>query len=275
MQLLTAPELRDIASQIRAAQRDVRQIEPITSRLPKFDLHSAYAVAQLIHDDRVASGAVPVGRKIGFTNADMWDLCGVREPIWAYVYDRTVTPLASLGGVCSLGQFAEPMIEPEIVFHLRSAPPVGAEPGELLACVDWVAHAFEIVHSNFPGWKFKAADAVADSSLHGTLLLGEPVAIEQLAPDPVAALESFSVALSCNGDVLEVGRGANVLGSPLRALAHLVAVLSKQPEWLPLQANEIVTTGTITTARRVRPGESWHAKLQGIALPDMAVKFVS
>lgn len=272
--MLTAPELRDIALQIRAAQLEVRQIEPFTSRIPEFDLPSAYAVAQLNHEVRMSEGAVPVGRKIGFTNSDMWAVYGVEAPIWAYVYDQTVMRLAMTGGTCSVGQFAEPMIEPEIVFHFRSAPPVGADLPTLLASIDWVAHAFEIVQSHYPNWKFQAADTVADCSLHGTLLLGEPVPIDQLASDPVSALKTFSVVLSRNGEVREVGKGANVLGSPLIALAHLIAVLSKHPECLPLQANEIVTTGTITIAHAVRPGESWQTKLQGIALPNLAVEFV-
>lgn len=272
--MLAAPELQDIATQIRAAQLEVQQIEPFTSHIPAFDLPSAYAVARLIHDARLSEGAVPVGRKIGFTNPDMWAIYGVQEPIWAYVYDQTVTLLGDDRSICSIGQYTEPMIEPEIVFHFRSAPPVGADLSALLASIDWVAHAFEIVQSHYPGWKFRAADTVADCSLHGTLLLGKPVPIDQLASDPLGALESFSVALSRNGEVLEVGKGANVLGSPLIALAHLIATLSRQPECLPLQANEIVTTGTITTAQAVRPGELWQTKLQGIGLPNLAVEFV-
>jgi hypothetical protein len=39
-----------------------------------------------------------------------------------------------------------------------------------------------------------------------------------------------------------------VLGSPLAAIAHLIAVLGKQAKYMPLQANEMVTTGTITSA---------------------------
>ena len=272
--MLTATEFQEIALQIRAAQLEVRQIEPFASRIPACDLPTAYVVAQLNHDIRLLEGAVPVGRKIGFTNSNMWAIYGVSEPIWAYVYDQTVTRLRITGDTCSIGRFVEPKIEPEIVFHFRTAPPVGADLPALLASIDWVAHAFEIVQSHYPGWRFQAADAVADCSLHGTLLLGEPVPIDQLASDPVAALESFAVALSCNGKVREVGRGANVLGNPLMALSHLIEVLSKQPECLPLQADEIVTTGTITTAQAVRPGESWQTRLQGIALPELAVEFV-
>lgn len=272
--MLTTRELHEIALQIQAAQLEVRQIEPFSARIPAFDLPSAYAVAQLLHDARVSDGAVPIGRKIGFTNPDMWGIYGVQEPIWGYVYDQTVTSLAMAGGTCSLGQFAEPKIEPEIVFHFRSAPPVGADLPGLLASIDWVAHAFEIVQSHFPGWRFQAADTVADCSLHGTLLLGEPVLIDQFAFDPIAALESLSVSLSREGEVLEVGKGANVLGSPLIALSDLSAVLSKHSECMRLQADEIVTTGTITRAYTVWPGEVWQTKLHGIPLPNLAVEFV-
>lgn len=272
--MLTTPELQDIALRIREAQIEVQQIEPITSRIPQFDLSSAYAVAQLLHEARVSEGAVPLGRKIGFTNSDMWAIYGVREPIWAYVYDKTVMRLAMNNGICRISDFAEPKIEPEIVFHFHSAPPVGTDLQTLVACIDWVAHAFEIVQSHFPGWRFKAADTVADCSLHGTLLLGEAVPFDQLAPDPISALESFSVSLFRNGGLQEIGHGANVLGSPLIALTHLISVLSKQPDYLPLQANEIVTTGTITTAQTIRVGDLWQTKLQGIALPDLAVEFV-
>jgi 2-oxo-3-hexenedioate decarboxylase len=273
--MLHPSELRQVAARIRAAQAGVRQIEPFSSRYPAFDLESAYAVAQTVHADRVAEGAVPVGRKIGFTNAAMWELYGVREPIWGHVYDHTVRHLDQNAGTCGLGAFTEPRIEPEIAFHFHSPPPAGADARALLACIDWFAHAFEIVQSHFPGWRFRAADAVADGSLHGILLLGEAVPVERLGAEPEAALEAFSVELWCNGEVIECGRGANVLGSPLRALAHLVAVLSSQPESLPLQAGEIVTTGTITTARSVQPGERWHTSLDGIASPGLAVEFVA
>ena len=42
--------------------------------------------------------------------------------------------------------------------------------------------------------------------------------------------ETFSVALSCDGSCRERGKGFNVLGSPLAAISHLLAVLAKQPQ---------------------------------------------
>jgi 2-keto-4-pentenoate hydratase len=69
-------------------------------------------------------------------------------------------------------------------------------------------------------------------------------------------------------------RGTNVLGSPLAAIMHLIDVLAKQPKYMPLQANEIVTTGTITTALSVQVGETWRTELEGIALPGLYVEFM-
>ena len=266
-------DLSTLASQMQAAQDNVRQIEPFTSQFSDFDVPSAYAVADLIHRARVRQGAAPVGRKIGFTNPDMWALYGVQEPNWAYVYDTTVVHLGSELKSCSLGKFIEPKIEPEIIFHLHRAPPPGGDLASILECIDWVAHGFEIVQSHFPGWKFRAPDTTADCALHGTLLVGEPQPVARLGLNIITALERFSLNLLCDGMLREVGSGANVLGSPLLAIAHLISVLAKQPEYMPLQANELVTTGTITTAQPVHAGETWRTEVQGIALPGVSIAF--
>jgi 2-oxo-3-hexenedioate decarboxylase len=269
------PDIRSIAGRMMAARREVRQIEPFTTQEPGFDLEAAYAVAKLIHEGRVSEGAVSVGRKIGFTNPDMWARFGVTAPIWAHMYDATVETLAGQQATCSLGRFAEPRIEPEIVFHFRFAPPAGGDLAALLASVDWVAHGFEVVQSHFPGWHFKAADTVADGSLHARLLIGKRVPVAGLGDDPVAGLESFLLSLYHGGELVETGRGSHVLGHPLAAVAHLIDVLARQPGEPPLAAGEIVTTGTITTAQTIRPGEVWRTEIAGIALPGLTVEFAA
>jgi 2-keto-4-pentenoate hydratase len=264
-----------LALEMKTAQDAVRQIEPFTSRLTTFDLATAYEVQHWIHRARIAEGARPVGRKIGFTNPDMWARYHVKEPIWAHVYDTTVVQLQGTQAACSLGRFAEPKIEPEIVLHFRKALPAGTGLAGVLDAVDWVAHGFEIVQSHFPGWKFRAPDTVADGSLHGRLFVGPPQPMASLGDDPMATLAAFSLSLSCDGRPIATGVGANVLGSPLAAIAHLVSVLARQPHGQPLQAGEIVTTGTITTAQSVRPGEVWRSEIQGAALPGLEIAFAA
>ena len=175
-------KLHPIAQEVKAAQDQCRQIEPFTSRLRDFGNAEAYAVAKMIHEMRMNEGAIPVGRKIGFTNPEMWSIYGVREPIWAYIYDKTVMRLTGVHAQCCIGQFAEPKIEPKVVMHFRCSPPVSIEPAEILGCIDWIAHGIEIVQSHFPGWKFEAADTIADWGLHATLIVGEPQEVSRLGP---------------------------------------------------------------------------------------------
>ncbi len=69
-------KLEAMAREIAAAQREVRQIAPFTTRYAQFDNHAAYQVARQLHERRIEDGWVATGRKIGFTNPDMWALYG-------------------------------------------------------------------------------------------------------------------------------------------------------------------------------------------------------
>ncbi|HEX7043469.1 MAG TPA: fumarylacetoacetate hydrolase family protein [Burkholderiales bacterium] len=266
-------DLEALAQEMKAAQDNARSVEPITTRFGDFDLPAAYEVARRVHEARLAAGFVPVGRKIGFTNAKIWPAVGLDRPVWAYLYDRNVVHCPDNRATCRIGRFVEPKVEPEIVVRFRSAPPTPDDVAAIIDCIDWVAHGFEIVQSRYPGWKFKVADAVADQVLHAALLVGEPREPRRLGPDLARTMEQFSITLRRNGEVRETGNGASVLGSPLHALAHLIAVLASQPRPAPIQAGELVTTGTLTAAPPISVGETWSTELEGIELPGMTVKF--
>ena len=87
------------------------------------------------------------------------------------------------------------------------------------------------------------------------------------------ALAAVEVELHRDGQLVEVGRGANALGSPLAALAHLVEVLAQQPSLPALRAGEIVTTGTLTAAYPVRAGEAWTLRPRHPALMPITLRF--
>lgn len=272
----TTAELQAIAHQVKTAQDQSLFLTQITSQHTGFDAGQAYAVANMVHAMRLAEGARAVGRKIGFTNPAMWPQYGVSSPVWAYLYDTTVTYLpdtSSTPATCSLRGFVQPKIEPEVIFHFHSAPPPGGDITAVLACIDWVAHGFEMVQSHYPGWKFQAPDAIADWGMHGRLLVGKPQAVDTLGADLQEALAAFTLALSCDGQLIETGQGANVLGNPLAAVAHLMQVLASQLPHQPLQAGEIVTTGTVTSAYAVQAGQTWQTALEGIDLPGLSVAF--
>jgi 2-oxo-3-hexenedioate decarboxylase len=55
----------------------------------------------------------------------------------------------------------------------------------------------------------------------------------------------------------------------LLVAAHLVHLLQSQQQFAPLQAGELVTTGTLTSALPIRAGETWTTELTGIELPGL------
>jgi len=254
-----------------ALDRNV-QIRPFTDRFPDFDNAAAYKVNAEIFRRRVARGEKPIGRKIGFTNQTIWPEYGVYEPMWAHVYDTTVTFFDGNAGTQAIGHLAEPRIEPEILLHFKSAPAGARTEGEILECIDWIAHSIEIVQSHFPGWKFKAADTAAAFGLHGALMVGPQRPVAEFA-DLVQKLRTFTIALSRDGEVRARGGGANVLDSPLLAFAHLQSLLEGLPEFEPVQPGEIVSTGTLTAALPVQAGETWSTEFSGLELDGLRVQF--
>jgi 2-keto-4-pentenoate hydratase len=254
---------------IEAAARH-RSVTPFSRSVPGFDVTRAYAVSAALHRERLARGERPLGRKIGFTNRTIWDEYGVYEPIWGYVYDTTVHFAEAPQATLEVGHLAEPRIEPEIVLHFRAAPPATRGESELLASIDWIAHGFEIVQSPFPDWKFEVADTVAVNGLHGALVVGPRIPVATIA-DCVRKLREFTITLARDELVRAEGGGANVLDSPLLALAHLIEVLRTLPQFPPVAAGEVVTTGTLTAALPVRAGETWRTALAGIELPGLSL----
>ena len=146
-----------IAAEIFAAIGGGRQIAPFSSRPGELTLDDAYQVTAGLETKRRARGETAVGRKIGFTNRTIWTEYGVSAPNWGYVTDRSVHALDATARL-ALAPFAEPRIEPEIVFGLARAPAPDMDEVALSGCIDWLAHGYEIVQSIFPQWKFTLAE---------------------------------------------------------------------------------------------------------------------
>jgi 2-keto-4-pentenoate hydratase len=241
----------DLAAELIELHETPREVPPFSERHPGLTPESGYAAAQRLHAHRLAQGWKPVGRKIGFTNRTLWQRYGVHEPMWGWVYDRTLIEARNNTASVALKGLTQPRIEPEIAFKLKSAP------GKNLAdCIEWMAHAVEIVQCHHPQWKVTIADCTADNGLHGRLIVGSPMPLS----DNLAQVE----ARLFKGDrLVDKGIGANVLGGPLLSLAHLVELLKNRLD-APLRAGEIITTGVLTDAHPVAPGETWRTELTGL-----------
>jgi 2-oxo-3-hexenedioate decarboxylase len=263
-------EADTLAASICAASDHRTSISPITDSNPAFGLAEAYAVSARVRARRMARGERPVGWKIGFTNASIWQNFGIHAPIWAPMYDATVASIdAAADPHFSIAALLEPRIEPEIGLRLSRIPNAGMEEDELMSCVDAVTHGFEIVQSIYPEWRTKAPDAVAGFGMHGAYRHGPLVPVRPTEQaDWLQALKTFSVTLFRNGGEMDRGVGSNVLGGPLLALRHFVRDLVNYPGHA-LRAGDLVTTGTLTRAFPVAAGETWSTEISGVSLPPL------
>ena len=269
----TTQRIDEIATEALTALGTGRQVTPFSSRYPGFALADAYDVAARIRDLRATRGETAIGRKIGFTNRAVWGGYGISGPIWNFGFDCTVHDLTAVGETFPLTGLAEPRIEPEIILHVASAPRPDMSDDELLSCIDWVAHGFEVVHSIFPNWTFTAADAVAAYGVHGGLLIGDRHPISGHRSRWAKALSNFSVELLQGDGVRARGHARDVLGGPVQALRFLIQELARYPERDPLAPGEIVTTGTLTEAMPAIPGDTWCTVLSGIEIDGLRLRF--
>ena len=262
------PDAPGLAAALLEAYDSGRPLAPLSGRIHGFDAATAGRVGHEITARRTARGERRVGRKIGFTNRSIWPIYGVTGPIWGPVWNTTLFELSD--APVTLPNLPEPRLEPEIILGLKSAPSAGMTPDDLAHCIDWVSHGFEIVFSPFPGWKFDVTDCQAGFGLHGALFTGPRL---PLTPERAAALPNLSITLDDPGGKCLTGHGADVLDGPLHALAHLLDTLATDPQATPLSAGEIITTGTLTDAVPLSPGDTWETRLDGIDLPGAKITF--
>ena len=268
-----ADALDRLADRLLLARDEGRQLAPLSSTADRLSLADAYQLAAKLRTLRQNRGEHAIGRKIGFTNRNIWPQYNVYAPIWGYIYDTTVHDLSDAVPASRLAWTLEPRIEPEIAFGFVETPTPGMDEKALLECIEWAAHGFEVVESLFPGWVFEAPDTVAGFGLHRALFIGPRHAVRTGAEGWLAALSSFEIELFCNGSAAACGHARNVLDGPLCTLRHLMTIFQSDPANPPLASGEIVTTGTLTSAMPILRGERWSTALQGIALGDASLDF--
>lgn len=280
--MLMSTQASRYAHQLLDARARSVQIPPLSAD-GGLSVQDAYDIAKSILDSRIAQGEVPVGRKIGFSNRKVAARYGVAKQIdasiWATMFDSTVRYTEDNHGIQSLKGAQQPRIEPEIVFMLGRTPPPDATIEELSDCLEWMAHGFEIDVCPFPGWKFELVDAIAAFGMHGALILGEPRVLSAATRRNLGAtLADASVSLSCSAQpsftLMAAGFGSDVLGNPVNALWELHRRLQMQPQFAPLAAGEIITTGTWTDAYPVLSGQTWTTAFSGLGLAGLTLSFV-
>ncbi|MGY1608378.1 2-keto-4-pentenoate hydratase [Geodermatophilus sp. SYSU D00700] len=254
--------LERIADELATAAATRTPVPPPSTVHPGLAPEDAYAVAAVGIGRRRAAGARLLGHKIGLTSAAMQRMLGVDEPDYGALLDDMLVPD---GGSAAPARWCQPRIEPEVAFRLGArlaGPGLGVD--DVLAATEAVAPALEIIDSRVADWRITWWDTVADNASSAAFVVG-PWTPTTAAGD----LAALDVALAVDGEVVEHGSSAAVLGHPATAVAWLAEALAGHGA--ALEAGAVVLSGSCTRAVDVRPGTRVTATVGGLG--EVAVDF--
>jgi 2-keto-4-pentenoate hydratase len=215
-------------------------------------LDTAYAVAAVNVEARVAAGARIVGKKVGLTSKSVQQQLGVDQPDFGILFDD----MEFLDGEdLPMSRLIQPKAEAEVAFVV-GRDLVGVVPtySEFLAAMAYALPALEIVDSAIAEWKLTLEDTVADNASCGVYVLGnQPVSIGQLS------LGELGLQMDKNGRTVSVGSGAACLGHPLRAAWWLARTMAARGQGL--RAGEIILSGALGPMVPIGAGDWLHARI--------------
>jgi 2-keto-4-pentenoate hydratase len=121
--------------------------------------------------------------------------------------------------------------------------------------IDAVYPSLEIIETR-GDFVTQIAVAMADNAQQKTVVLGEPVALGDLA------LEAVAGAVKIDGKVVATGRGEAVLGNPLNSVIWLARKL--QDYGRGIEAGQIIMSGSFTRQFPIEPGGRVEVEFGGV-----------
>ena len=249
------PEAIDRAVTLYAdARHRERRIDVLPESCRPATLDDAYAVQAALNARLGATHGTVCGRKIGCTTPVMQRYLEIAHPCAGALYEhRTHSAPATV----AYADRWRPGVECEIAVRLARPLPAAAAPFDrdtVAGAVDACMAAIEIVDDRYED--FRALDTptlIADDFFSAGAVLGTPV----------TAWRGVDLA-AAGGVMVHVGAGigADVMGHPFEALTWLAnhAAASGQP----LQAGDVVLTGSVVETKWVEPGDTVHVTIEGL-----------
>ncbi len=227
-------DIRQVAEKLREAIRTRTPIRQVSLDIPNFTVENGYSVQAMGLEIALGSGEKLCGYKMGLTSRAKQRDVKVFEPIRGYL-------LASMevakGSPVETSGRIHPRVEPEVAVTFKA--PLGGPNvtlRDVIAAIDSIVPSLEILDSRFEAFSFKLADVVADNTSASGFMLGRENMLSKISEIPL-----MGVYLRKNGEILETGTPAAVLGDPLLS----VVALAKQTR---IEPGMVVLTGGITAS---------------------------
>ncbi|QKJ26238.1 4-oxalocrotonate decarboxylase [Aliarcobacter cibarius] len=255
--------IEKLAKHCEDAELEAYEITKITEDYPEMTYKDAYDIQWTARAAKEARGHKIVGMKMGLTSQAKMKQMGVSDPCYGYLADYF-----SFGdGSCiKIDELIHPKVEAEIAFVLKSdLSGPGCHIGDVLAATDFVMPAVEIIDSRYKDFKFDLKSVIADNSSSSRYVTGG-----RMRDVKDLDLKTLGVVMEINGEVVEVGAGAAVLGHPATAIAMLANMLAERGE--VLKAGTFILSGAITAAVSVKKGDNVTVKFQDLG--TLSFKFI-
>ncbi len=248
---MSSEKILRIAQRLDEAARLARATPQLTGD-DAIDLHEAYDVQRALVMQRISRGSQRIGMKMGFTSRAKMAQMGVNDMIWGRL---TSDMLIEEGGELDMSRFIHPRAEPEICFVLKRPLEGSITPLQALSAVEALAPAIEIIDSRYENFKFSVPDVVADNASSSALVVGR-----WHAPD--TDVSNLGLILSINGEPVEMGSTAAILGHPIRALVSAARLVAEKGE--RLEAGQLIMAGGATAAAALQPAATVICEMQNL-----------
>lgn len=252
---MPALDPRRKAERIAAIFRAKQPIDILPDELIPDDLDEAYRVRAHYEAIEIAAGRGAVaGYKIGLTTPIMQQLCGVDEPCYGAMF---ASEIRHSPAEVRVGDFCRVGIETEIAVRLGADLSSGAR-AAVEAAVESCAAAIEVLEDLRHDYKrLSARSMVAGNVWNAGCVLGAPVT-EWRKLDLAAA----TARLTVNGKEIGGGKGGDVMGNPLNALAWLAGKLAAAGT--PLRRGMVVMTGSMVPIQFPNAGDRAVVEVAGL-----------
>ncbi|WP_116473618.1 2-oxo-3-hexenedioate decarboxylase [Zobellella maritima] len=252
---LNKDQIARLAEHLENAELEAFEVTKITDEYPEMSYQDAFDIQWEIRRRKEARGTKIVGMKMGLTSWAKMAQMGVEQPCYGFLADYFSVPE---GGDIKHDELIHPKIEAELAFvtkHELTGP--GCHIGDVLRATDFVMPAVEVIDSRYKDFKFDLKSVIADNSSSSRFVTGG-----RMADVAELDLKNLGVVMEVNGQVVQTGAGAAVLGHPAASVAMLANMLGERGESIP--AGSFIMIGAITAAVQMNKGDSFVVRYQGL-----------
>jgi len=254
--------LQDIADELYRHQTSAEELEKITLRHEGLSVDDAYEIQRLAIAKYITGGDRLIGWKMGLTSKAKQQSVGVDEAIYGHLLRsmELTTPELSLSGLI------HPRIEPEIAFVFKHRLE-GSDitPRDVWLATECVMPAVEFIDSRYKNFSFTLVDVVADNASSAKFYVGD----QGFSPYQFQ-WDQVGVVMKKNGEVMQTGAGAAVLGHPVRSVIEQVHMLSRVGGCI--EPGMIVLTGGITEAIYVHENDRISVEFEGLGELNLSIR---